>query len=165
VKQYWSENGTGRLELLGILIAQLNERRWSKTIDTGWERWDVDVFCHPWVIARLTTAQEEHGGGRSLLRVRYEVRSSGYTRLLWALGAALVIPGILFWSWPIALAGGLILASGFVAYGLGLRRAASTMALVDSVAAGLEMLACDGRGLAVGPNTPQVANGEIRVSK
>ena len=86
---YWSEEGLDRLHLLSLTIAHVNERRWTKTIDTGWERWDLDVLCHPWAVARITTVQEEHGGGKRLVRVRYAARPSGYLRVLWGVSAVM----------------------------------------------------------------------------
>jgi hypothetical protein len=47
---FWSEEGVGRTELLGVFIAYLIENRWGKVIDSGWSDWDVEVHCHPWTI-------------------------------------------------------------------------------------------------------------------
>ena len=84
IADYWSEAGIERTELLGLLVAYLHEKQWSKTIDTGWKSWDVEVFCHPWIVVRIATAEEEHGSGRRLIRIGYSLRPSGYTQLLWA---------------------------------------------------------------------------------
>jgi hypothetical protein len=71
---YWTEEGYERTELLGLVIAYLTEHRRGKTIDSGWSDWDLEVHCHPWTVVRVSTAQEEHGGGKRLIRVRYRLR-------------------------------------------------------------------------------------------
>src|SRR5207247_9838921 len=50
---YWTEEGFERTELLGLVIAYLNEHRWGKTIDSGWEDWDLEIDCHPWTVVRV----------------------------------------------------------------------------------------------------------------
>src|SRR5439155_13100489 len=107
--EYWSEHGMGRTHLLGLVIARLHEQHWSKSIDTGWENWDVEVLCRPWTMFRLTTAQEEHGGSRRLIRVRQQVRPSGYTQALWVFSGVVGLLGVIFSVWScIAVAGGLV---------------------------------------------------------
>ena len=58
---FWTEQGCERTELLGS-IAYMNERGWGKTLDSGWEEWDLEVHCHPWTVLQVCTAQEDHGG-------------------------------------------------------------------------------------------------------
>ncbi|MEJ7590787.1 MAG: glycosyltransferase [Planctomycetaceae bacterium] len=105
-KEYWSDQGIERTELLGLVIARLHEERWTNSIDTGWENWDVEVLCRPWTILRITTAQEEHGGNRRLIRVRQQVRASGYTLSLWAFCVIVAILGSIFSAWPYIAAAG-----------------------------------------------------------
>src|SRR5205823_10374538 len=54
---YWSADGYSRTELLALLIAYLTEKRWGKTVDSGWEDWDVEIYCHPWTVVQLSTVQ------------------------------------------------------------------------------------------------------------
>src|SRR5207247_5580167 len=79
---YWSEEARDRTELLEWVIAYLNEHGWGKTIDSGWENWDLEIYCHPWTVVQVCTAQEIHGSRQRLIRVRYRLRPSGYTKLL-----------------------------------------------------------------------------------
>jgi hypothetical protein len=142
---YWTEEGYDRTELLGLLIAHLNEWGWGKTIDSGWENWDVEVYCHPWTVVQICTAQEDHGGGKHLLRVRYRLRLSGYTR---ALGfAALLAAGsaALFLDWTPLVVAGLFLATGLALWWRGTRRAAQALALVDTLAQELHLFRCDSK--------------------
>jgi prepilin-type N-terminal cleavage/methylation domain-containing protein/prepilin-type processing-associated H-X9-DG protein len=140
--EYWSEDGSGRQELLGLLIAELHEQRWAKTLDTGWERWDLDLFCHPATLVRLTTAEEEHGGGKRLIRVRLQARPSGYFKAALALGAVVAALGALDGSWPAFFAGLLTVAASLMWFFRGAQRAGSIVAKVQRTAEQLGMIAC-----------------------
>ena len=41
---YWSEEGCERTALLSLVVGYLNEHGWGKTIDSGWEDWDLEVY-------------------------------------------------------------------------------------------------------------------------
>ena len=139
---YWSEGGCQRLQLLGCVVLYLNENRWGKTLDSGWSDWDLEVYCHPWTIVQVFTAQEDHGSNKHLIRIRYRLRPSGY---LHGLGILAGLSGILaagFELWPIALAGGLFLAIGMGMWWRGTYRAGQIMAVFDRWAHELGMLSC-----------------------
>jgi GT2 family glycosyltransferase len=72
---YWTEQGYDRTELLALVIAYLNEGRWQKVIDAGWADWDVQVYNNRWTLVEACTTQQEHGGGKRLIRVRYRLRT------------------------------------------------------------------------------------------
>jgi hypothetical protein len=150
---YWSEKGAERTQLLGVVIAQLIEQRWSKTVDTGWESWDLEVLFQPWTVARIATAQEEHGGGKRLIRVRYRVRPSGYTQLLWALAAVVAVLGAAFLSGPYGAAAAMLAGIGAGVYWYGTYRAAYAVKLVDAAAKSLELIPCLASHCAGKPNT------------
>jgi hypothetical protein len=80
--QYWTEDGSERIELLGMVVAYLNEHRWGKTIDTGWRDWDLEIYCHPWTVVQVCTVEEEHGSEKRMIQARFRLRTNGYTRLL-----------------------------------------------------------------------------------
>jgi GT2 family glycosyltransferase len=92
---YWSEDGCERTELLGLYIAYLLEHRLGTTIDSGWTDWDLELHCHPWTLARIYTAQEDHGGRKRLIRVRHQLHLSPFAKTLSALavGAGLIATG------------------------------------------------------------------------
>ena len=140
---YWSERGPERLQLLNAIVANLNEKRCGEVIDTGWERWDIQILCHPWAVARIATAQEEHGQEKRLIRVRYEVRPSGYTQLLLGLTATICGLGIVLGAWPVATVGGVLFAICGALYWHGTGRAAGATSLVDSIAADLGFVRCN----------------------
>jgi GT2 family glycosyltransferase len=161
---YWSEEGYDRTELLGLVIAHLNERGWGKTIDSGWENWDVEVYCHPWTVVQICTAQEDHGNGKRLMRVRYHLRPSGYTRTLgFAAFLAAAIAG-LFLDWTPLLATGVFLAAALVLWWRGTRRAAQVVGLVDTLARELHLVRIEPSALVSDksgalPAQPERANG------
>ena len=79
---YWSADWRERTELLDRVVAYLNERRWGKSLDSGWSDGDLEVHCHPWTTVQVCTAQEDHGSGKRLIRVRYRLRLSAFTKVL-----------------------------------------------------------------------------------
>jgi GT2 family glycosyltransferase len=86
-RAYWSDGAGDRLELLGRVTAYQSQYRWGQVVDAGWSDWDLEVYCHPhpWTVVRICTAQEEHGSGRRLIRVRFTLRMTTYSRvLIWA---------------------------------------------------------------------------------
>jgi hypothetical protein len=88
--------------------------------------------------------QEEHGGRRRLLRVRYRLRTTGYTRLL-GLAALLVGATSVFWQNGFAAAGAaLLLAAWLGVWWRGTRRAAVAVTVVDAKARELGLLCCGG---------------------
>jgi GT2 family glycosyltransferase len=131
---YWSEAGWDRAELLNRLVAHLAEHRWGKVVDSGWSDWDVRIDCYPWAVLEVSTAQEDHGGGRHLIRVRYRVRTSGRTRVVAAAGlGALGLAGALA-AWPAAAAAAGLFGVALVGWWRGLGRAAAAADLIDSLA-------------------------------
>ncbi|MFO0810208.1 MAG: glycosyltransferase [Gemmataceae bacterium] len=145
---YWSEHGLDRLQLIGCAIQDFTENRWGRTIDSGWADWDVEVYCHLWTVVQIATAEEEHGGGKKLVRVRYRLRPSGYlkaliavTLLIGATGA-----GLLSWLDEAVCAGLLAVATGLWWHGT--RRAALAVAVIDRWAADMGMVRMDRRTVA-----------------
>ena len=68
---YWSEGGIDRTEILRRSVAFMDKHHWGKVIDTGWFEWDIAVYCDWGLILKIVTAQEEHGQGKRLIRIRY----------------------------------------------------------------------------------------------
>jgi hypothetical protein len=146
---YWNEEGFERTELLGLFVAYLLEHRWGVTLDSGWAAWDLEVYCHPWTVVQVCTAQEDYGGRRRLVRVRFRLRPSGYMKAL-GLGTvltALAALGLL--AWPAGLEARLLLAAcaagGAVCLGLwrrGTCRAAQVVAVLDAMAGRIGLVHC-----------------------
>src|SRR5262249_53041519 len=110
---YWSEEGRQRTELLDCLVAYLTRRHYRHVVDAGWSSWDLAVFCHPWTVLQLCTAQEDHGGGTRLIRLRCRMRACGCTHAVALLGAAAAAGALALPSWPLgAIAAGLLAFCG-----------------------------------------------------
>lgn len=102
-RNYWSETGQHRIEFLTHLFGHLHERHWVTKQDSGWERDDVEIYTNPWTKVKLRTVQEEHAGGRSLIRTRFKVWPTG--SLLRGLGllSIVVIAALSTGGWMPAL--------------------------------------------------------------
>ena len=48
--------------------------------------WDLEIHYRPWTLVRVYTAQEDHGGSKHLIRVRFELRPTAFTKLLTTIG-------------------------------------------------------------------------------
>lgn len=86
--EYWSEAWHERTQLLGEVVAVLTEQRWARVLDSGWSDWDLQVYCQAWTLARICTVQEDHGGGKRLIRVRFQMLPRASARLVLAAGLA-----------------------------------------------------------------------------
>jgi GT2 family glycosyltransferase len=139
---YWTEGGCDRLQLLACAVLYLNERRWGKTLDSGWSNWDVEIYCHPWTVVQVCTAEEDHGGGKRLICVRYRLRASGYLRALGAAAALLGLLGAGLPLWPATVAAAALVAVGLGLWWRGTTRAAQAVAVFDALAADLGMIRC-----------------------
>ncbi len=139
---YWSEGTCERTELLGLFIAYLIEHRWGTTIDSGWSSWDIEVHYHPWTLLQVCTAEEDHGGGKRLIRVRYRMRLTELAKVVSILGgaAALVLTGLH------ALLGaggaGLLAVLALGAWWRGQRVATQAVRGFDQLARGMGLIAC-----------------------
>jgi GT2 family glycosyltransferase len=141
---YWSEQWHDRSQLLSAVVAYLTERRWAKAIDPGWSDWDVVVYCHPWTEVAACTVQEDHGGGRRLIRTRFRLRLRNWARLVGA-AALLAAAGVAAWLSP-AAGGGIaacLLALGAGVWCRGARRAARAVAVFDRAAGKLGLIRCE----------------------
>ncbi len=139
---YWTEDGYERTELLGLVIAHVNELRWGKIIDTGWTDWDLSLYCHRWTAIQLCTTQENHGGTKRLIHVRYRVRLRNHTKMLALAGLVGATCGVALWTWLPALTACLLLLFLLAVWWHGTRRASQAVAVVDQMAATLGLVRC-----------------------
>lgn len=143
---YWSEEGCERTHLLGLFIAHLVERHWGTAVDSGWSHADVEVHYHPWTFLEVCTAQEDHGGGKHLVRVGYRLRLSGFLKGTGS--AALLLGGAAaaLRTWPSAAGAALLLGGVLALWWAGTRRAAQALAVFDVMAARLGLVRCETEG-------------------
>jgi GT2 family glycosyltransferase len=139
---YWTEERYERTELLGLVIAYLNERGWGKVIDSGWADWDLRIYCHPWTAVEVCTAQEDYGGRKRLICVRYRLRPSGYLRWLGGLALLTAAAAAGLPSWLAAGAAGALLACCGGLWAAGAWRASLAVAVVDYLASSLGLARC-----------------------
>jgi GT2 family glycosyltransferase len=140
---YWSEAGDERTEVLALFIAWLREHRWGTVIDEGWSEWDVEAHGHPWTALQVCTAQEDHGGGKRLIRVRYRLRLTPFARALGVVGlAAAVSAGAVAVAWggaAVAVLGVLLLA----AWWRGAALASDVVEGFDALVRGQGLIRCE----------------------
>jgi hypothetical protein len=94
---YWSESGVDRLAFLARVLERLDQRGWPNKPDSGWSRFDVEVYGSRWARLQLITVSEFHSGGREVLRCRLKGEWSFFARAtFWSVaGLLLVIIGFL----------------------------------------------------------------------
>jgi glycosyltransferase involved in cell wall biosynthesis len=143
---YWTEQGHERTELLGLFIAYLNEHRWGRTIDSGWENWDLAVYCQRCTVLHICTAQEDHGQGKRLIPVRFRLRAGGYLKLLWLIVLLTAITSSLTGIWSLSLIAGVLTAAGLGLWWRGRHRAAHAVAVWDHLARQLGLVRCRPQG-------------------
>ncbi|MGI8820429.1 MAG: glycosyltransferase [Chthoniobacterales bacterium] len=88
---YWSDEGRDRNQLLGSILALLEEEGWRYSTDTGWNEWDVHIYGNFWWSAALQTVTEYHGGPKCLTRVKLRSRFVATTVVINLLALALLI--------------------------------------------------------------------------
>ncbi|MBI1745704.1 MAG: glycosyltransferase [Acidobacteria bacterium] len=142
-ESYWTEAWQHRTQLLDSMVAYLSERRWAKNVDPGWSDWDIEMYCHLWTALQIRTVQEDHGGGKRLIRVQYRLRLTKATKTLAVLGAIASAVLTYFHKLPAAVAvlALITLIGGFWWRGAGL--AARAVAAFDAIARGMRFIRCE----------------------
>jgi hypothetical protein len=134
--------GHDRTELLAVFLAYLIEYRWGTTIDSGWSDWDLEVNYHPWTFLQITTAQEDHGSGKRLIRVRYRMRLTVLAKV--AVGSTLFAAAALAAINPLAGVGalGLSLLLATASWWRGTWLASQAARACDSLAREMNLVRC-----------------------
>jgi GT2 family glycosyltransferase len=140
---YWSEQWRDRTELLARVMGYLTEHRWGRAIDSGWSDWDLELSGDRWTSVRVCTAQEEHGGGRRLIRVRFQLRPRGIFLLL--AGAGLGVTAFAATAHLALAAVPVVVTGAFLAFAWqrGRHLAGRATRVFDVVAERLGLLRCD----------------------
>lgn len=119
VLAFWGERTPDRLAVLNCIARRMSSLRWFYQANSAWEPWDLTLVVSWWFKARLTTAEEDHGRQRRLLRVRLRLVP---TALLWlCIGAALLLCGAL--AFHDTVLARLLLVAGLAALWWSYRRA------------------------------------------
>ena len=139
---YWGEDGQNRIQLLEPAAVYMTTHRWGKVLDSGWLRWDLEVYCNSCLLLRVITAEEEHGGGRRLVRIRYRLTPTptAWVACVVTLAGAVAVACI---APRLAVALGAAAATlTLCGWALGRRAAAHVLRLFDTIAQRLLMLDC-----------------------
>ena len=140
VRHYWSEQAHERTDFLTELVERLGDENVPATVHEGWTSDDLTVFPHGWTSHSVRTVQEDHSGGRRLLRVRIETVANA--QMTWALGggAALAVVALVSPA-SVAVLGALALFGlGVVAWRVGADRRLRLVALADQAAEAVGLL-------------------------
>jgi hypothetical protein len=139
---YWSEAGRDRTEILQRAVAFLDEHRWGRVLDTGWCEWDMAVYCDSGLMLKVVTAQEEHGRGRRLIRIRYQLDPTARLRVIGAV--SLVALAVVAQPYPRLATGAaaLVLGFGVRAWVRGLAAATRVSALFRAQAHQMHLIDC-----------------------
>jgi hypothetical protein len=80
---YWDRrDGWGRGELLAALVRRGRELGWAGDYDNAWSAWDVKLVGDPLHDLAIVTATEELGWPRRFTRVRVQIRTTVFARVL-----------------------------------------------------------------------------------
>ena len=103
----------------------------------------MEIFCHPWTVLHMCTAQEDHGSGKRLVRVRFELRQATYLSALFLLGIAFAEAGIYYRLIGLGAASVLVLAGVLGIWWRGRALAGQAIRAVDRLAGGMGLLRCE----------------------
>ncbi|HEX3148110.1 MAG TPA: glycosyltransferase [Gemmataceae bacterium] len=137
---YWTETWADRSELLTRAAAYLAEHQWGRAIDSGWAKWDLELSGDRWTLLQIRTVQEEHGGGRRLIRVAYRLRRRGTFAIAAMTGMAATALTAL--AEPLLAVGPALVTTGFLAYiwWRGRRLAGRAAQVIEVVARGMNLV-------------------------
>ena len=126
---YWSEAPLDRTEVLRRTVTFMDEQRWGKVLDTGWFDWDLAVYCDWGLLLKVVTVQEDHGQGKRLIRIRFQLGPTARMKLL--IVVSLVVLAVIVVPYPrVAIASAAVMMSvGARSWGRGLAAASRVIAL------------------------------------
>ncbi len=111
---YWHDV-QDRLVLLRQILADARAAEWRMRVDSGWSRWDVEIYASRYTKVRIVTASENHDGRGRLTRVRVEPSMSRFAVVLNVAG--LILAGLLLLHlWPFSRPAVLLPLVGWTMY-------------------------------------------------
>jgi hypothetical protein len=154
---YWSEEGKDRTELLDQVVHYFAERNWGKTFHTPWSAADLQISCHPWTVLSVTTVQEAHARGARLIRARYRLGPTNFTKLVTFVGF-LGAAAMGHFSYVVASVSAIALAAVLMrSWRRGRTLAIQAIAVFDGLARRQGLIACDDRSPALARVFPSAA--------
>jgi len=79
---FWNEEGVGRERLLPEMLDSLEREGWSYSTDTGWQKWDIQIYGNFWWIVRAHTVTEYHGGPKAMTRAKLSTHGVAATYVI-----------------------------------------------------------------------------------
>lgn len=160
LRHYWSEHCHERTTLLSELVTSLEAEGVPQVVHAGWASNDLDVYPHGWTRLEVCTVQEDHAGGKRLVRMRLRLRPNA--QMSWALGgvvafslAAAAVPAV-------AVCAAALSAVMVVAWREGLMRRSRVAALADEAANRVGLMALETRAL---PSAAEAPTAEAPVAE
>jgi GT2 family glycosyltransferase len=96
---YWNQS-EDRVHLLRQITTEVQKAGWRSRIDSGWNRWDMEIYGSRYAKVRITTATEEYGGSNGkTTRIRVE-RSMSKFCLVLLIATLLLTTLLLVHVWP-----------------------------------------------------------------
>jgi GT2 family glycosyltransferase len=104
--EYWNTEQLERTQFLALLIQRLDDQGWQNKVDTGWARYDVQIYGSAWSTVQVLTAAEAIDN-KDLIRVRLTPAGTLFAKaIFWSmLGLETAVIGFLgreAW-WPFLL--------------------------------------------------------------
>jgi glycosyltransferase involved in cell wall biosynthesis len=132
--RYWTPGQADRVALLRQIAAEVTAAGWRVRLDSGWGRWDMEIYGSRYVKVRITTAAEKHGHDGSLVRVRLQAMMSKFCLLVFA--GCLILAGLLLLHvWPFSRIAVLIPLAWWAMFLINRRRVAEpVVGLIDEMA-------------------------------
>ncbi|MCX7872027.1 MAG: glycosyltransferase [Verrucomicrobiae bacterium] len=76
ILSYWVETNVDRVKFLEIIQTSLDREGWSYRVDSGWNRYDIEIFGSRWTSIQLTTVSELYSQGKQVLKCRLDTAFS-----------------------------------------------------------------------------------------
>ena len=144
-RAYWDSQWRDRAELLDRGADELTARRWGKVVDSGWSDWDLELSRDPWTVVRVATAQEDHGAGRRLIRVRFVLRPDGLVGVELGLAGLASLLAAMSGAGPAVAVASALAAIGIGCWWRGARRASAVVTAFDRAASAMGLIRVDER--------------------
>jgi GT2 family glycosyltransferase len=139
---YWSEDRRDRTELLDLVVAYFKECRWGLVLDSGWSEWDLEIWCHSCAVLRVGTVQEDHGGGKRLIRIRYRLRATTFAKTTGIVLLACLAASAGPHPWVAAFGVGIMAVAAAHAWWRGVAWSSRAMGIFDAMAGRMHLIPC-----------------------
>ncbi len=139
---YWSETGSDRTDILRRAVAFMERYRWGKMLDTGWLDWDISVDCESGLVLKIVTVQEDHGQGKRVIRIRYQLVFSDRLRVIAAVSVVAWAAVALTYPRAAMAAAALAIVLGVRAWVRGLSAGSRVVTMFGALAQELNLIPC-----------------------